>query len=99
MTVSHTNTLQQTLKHTTTNTKTASLQIGVKDEIVKADVVSPAGQTKSTTAVTQELFNALSQEDIDAMFEFYKLDFVLFGYEKDVNSPTFPYPSIPERQG
>ncbi|KAL5250000.1 hypothetical protein ACHWQZ_G015919 [Mnemiopsis leidyi] len=74
-------------------------QIGVKDEIVKADVVSPAGQTKSTTAVTQELFNALSQEDIDAMFEFYKLDFVLFGYEKDVNSPSFPYPSIPERQG
>ena len=79
--------------------KTTFLQIGVKDDIVKADQVSRAGRTKSTTVITQELFNTLSQEDIDAMYNFYKRDFVLFGYEKDVNSPTFPYPSIPEKRG
>ncbi|XP_063687206.1 carbohydrate sulfotransferase 11-like [Bolinopsis microptera] len=71
-------------------------QLGVGDEVVKADKVSPSGQYKSTTEVTKELFNSLSQSDIDALYQFYKRDFILFGYDKDVNSPSFPFPSIPE---
>ena len=62
--------------------------------MIRADHISSNGQKKSTTQYTQELFNDLPQQDIDDLYQFYQKDFVLFGYDKDVNSPTFPYPSI-----
>ena len=71
-------------------------QLGVKDQALSADVVSTAGKTKSTTVITRALFNTLPKADVDALYNFYKRDFVLFGYDKDVNSPTFPFPGIRE---
>lgn len=68
--------------------------VGITDANLIPTKISVAGSNVSTTVVTKEYFNNLPQEDIDMLYEYYRKDFELFGYDKDVNSPNFPNPGI-----
>jgi len=68
--------------------------VGITDANLIPTKISLAGSHLSTTVVTKDLFNDLSQADIDMLYEYYRKDFELFGYDKDVNSPTFPKPGV-----
>ena len=69
-------------------------EIGITDKIIQPDRTSEGAHHQSTTELTIELFNTLSNEEIDDLYKFYERDFLAFGYVKDVNDPSFPYPNI-----